>query len=189
MRARTAAAESLLFFFPRQSAFDTAGVYGQTQLGPDRPGQRASPWWALGVYLGIDERHHLGSELVGTPWAALLRQQSGESVLRKRRFGLIERGTGNTKEGCRLRLLHTLEADLAEHLVLHLHQVARIEEPIALEPGRPHSLRMPVQCTLLLEVLRFEIALGQGGVRGVLDVNTYTPQMYERQHQATGYIR
>jgi hypothetical protein len=34
---------------------------------------------------------------------------------------------------------------------------------------------MPVQRTLLFEVLRFEIALGQGGIRGVLDVRTYTP--------------
>jgi hypothetical protein len=167
MRATTAASESLLFFFPREGAFDTAGVDGQTQLAPYRAGQRASAGWVRGAHLGLDERHHLGGELVGTLRAALLRQQSGEPLLRKRRFGLIERGTGNTKESCGLGLLHALEADLTEHLVLHLHQIARIEEAFALEPGRPHSIRMPVQCTLLFEVLRFGIALGQGGVRGV----------------------
>jgi hypothetical protein len=35
---------------------------------------------------------------------------------------------------------------------------------------------MPVQRTLLFEMLRFGIALGQGGVLSVLGVNTYTPQ-------------
>lgn len=41
---------------------------------------------------------------------------------------------------------------------------------------------MPVQCALLLEVLRFGIALGQGGILSILVVKIYTPLARERQY-------
>jgi len=70
---------------------------------------------------------------------------------------------------------------LAQHLVLHLDQIAGIEEAIALEPRRADQLRMPVQGTLLLEVPGLGFALGQGGGPGGNDVSTYTPLYYRRQ--------
>jgi hypothetical protein len=42
---------------------------------------------------------------------------------------------------------------------------------------------MPVQCTLLFQVLRFAVAFGQGGVQEIGDVKSYTPSLGKCQHQ------
>lgn len=154
---------------------------GQTEFGLDRPGERPGARWASAGDLRLDERHHLGRELVGALRAARPRQQPGQPEVCERRFGLVEGGSREAKEGRGIGLRRTLVADLAEHLVLHLDQVARIEEAIGLEPRCPDPLRMPVHGILLLEALGFGIALGQGGGLGGSNVNIYTPLSCRRQ--------
>src|SRR6185312_29296 len=105
---------------------------------------------------------------------ALLGQQSGQSMLSEGLFGLVERRAGNTKQSGRFGLLHARGIDLAQHLVLHLGQIPSIEEAFGLEPRCPYAFRVPVQASLLLEELRFGVALGQSCIRGIYDVNTYT---------------
>src|SRR5450631_1915767 len=97
-------------------------------------------------------------------------------MLRKRRFGLVERRAGKTKKRGGIGLLRPLDADLTKHLVLHLDEVPCIEEAIRLKPGRADLLRVSVEGSAHLETFDFGIALGQKcGVQGLYIVNTYTP--------------
>ena len=133
----------------------------QAQFGLDRPREFSSTGRIFASQLYIDKRHHFWGKLVSTSGPPLLRKQAGEPMLRKSRLGLIEGGAGNTKERGSLCLLRPLDAHLTKHLVLHLDQVAGIEEPIGLKPGRTNLLRVSVEGPTDLETFDFGIALGQ----------------------------
>src|SRR5579871_6540417 len=97
-------------------------------------------------------------------------------MLRKRRLGLIERRAGNTKKRSGICLLRPLDADLTKHLVLHLDEVACIEEAIGLKPRRANLMRVSVEGSSHLETFDLGIALGQKyGIQGLYIVNRYTP--------------
>ncbi|HPO19531.1 MAG TPA: hypothetical protein PLO07_10100 [Rubrivivax sp.] len=53
--------------------------------------------------------------------------------------------------------------DLAQHLVLHLHEIARVEEGAALEVRGTHPLGVPVERTGLLQAICLGVAPGLGG--------------------------
>lgn len=165
----------LAFFFACQSAFDTAGVDRQAQSRLDGSSERARTRWALAAALRVDKCHHLAGELVGALRAALLRQQPGQSVLRERSFGLIEGGAREAEQGGGLGLVRAFDSDLAQHLVLHLHDIAGIEESMTLEQRGVNAFGMTVQGALPFEPLGFGIALGQGGVLSAECVIFYTP--------------
>ena len=166
---------ALAFFFPRQGAFDTAGMDRETEFGADRLSKRTGGRWMLVHHLRLDERHHLGGELVRAAGSAPLRQQPGKPLLREGRLGLVVGRTGEAKELGRLGLLCSLGAHVAQHLVFDLHEIAGIEEAVRLEPGRLHPLRVSVQRTLPVEELRFGVALGQRNYRAPEYVILYTP--------------
>ena len=165
----------LAFFFARQSAFDTAGVDRHAQRRADSSGEGAGSRWALAAHLRVDKCHHLGGELVGALRAALLGQQPGQSLLCERGFGLIEGGAREAEHGGGLGLACALDSYLAQHLVLHLHEIAGIEETMTLEQRSVNAFGMTVQGALPFEPLGFGIALGQGGVLGAEYVILYTP--------------
>jgi len=49
-------------------------------------------------------------------------------------------------------------ADLAQHLVLHLYEVKRVEEGAVLEPLGPHALGMQIERVVFLQALCLWIA-------------------------------
>ena len=61
---------------------------------------------------------------------AFLRDQPRQTALLKRRLRLIKRWPGNAKDGSRFGDRVTVFLHPAEHFVLHLQQIARIEKVI-----------------------------------------------------------
>lgn len=122
-------------FFPRQGAFDAARMDREAELGADRSCECAGSRWMFVRHLRLDERHDLGSELVRAAGPASLRQQASKTLLREGRLGLVVRRTREAKKRSGLGLLGSLDADLAQHLVLHLHKIPGVEEAFGLEPG------------------------------------------------------
>jgi len=64
---------------------------------------------------------------------------------------------------------------LAQHLVLHLDQVARIEEATGLKPSGAHPLWVGVEGAELLEALDLGVVLGHGWNRHEKYVILTTP--------------
>jgi len=85
------------------------------------------------------ESDHEVGELVGATGSGSLRDQARQAGAVVERLGLIEDGTGEPG-----RLSHRgdggpVDANAAEHLVLDLHQVARVEELAVEEQGVGHE--------------------------------------------------
>jgi hypothetical protein len=82
----------------------------------------------LGDPRGSHKRHHLGRQFVPAVRAPLARQQAGQARAAKGPLGLIKRRAGQTKgrRGAPDRLL--IDLHLAQHLVLDLDEIVRIEE-------------------------------------------------------------
>jgi len=111
----------------------------------------------------LDEGHHLGGELVGPLGSALPGEKAGEPGPGEGGLRLIEGRTRHPEERRGLGFGGAFAAHLAQHLVLHLHSIARIEEAAVLEPGGAHPLGVGIEGTELLQTLGLGIALGQGG--------------------------
>src|SRR4029077_5212492 len=91
----------------------------------------------------------------------------------------IEDGTGEPERLSRLGDGGPLDANAAKHLVLDLHQVARVEELAAEEQGVGHLLGVGVQDALLTERFAFGVrGLGHEDLRGTrVRVKLITPEM------------
>lgn len=142
----------------------------ETKRGSDLPGQRPCARRSPVALLRLDERHHLGRELVSALRSARLRQQAGEALLCKGRFRLVEGRTRDAKERRGRGFLDAIDTDVAKHFVLHLDQVARVEEAAGLEPRCANGLGMAVQGTLLPQTLGLGVALAQSGLLLDIDV-------------------
>jgi hypothetical protein len=96
-------------------------------------------------------------EFVRASGARALGDQAGQASTLVKPLGLVE---NRTREPERLNDLGDggpLHANAAEHLVLDLHQVARIEELAVLEHGVDHPLRLRVQGALLTQRFGFGV--------------------------------
>ena len=94
--------------------------------------------------------HEVG-ELVGLTRSGSLRDQARQAGAVIERLGLIEDGTGEPERLSNLGDRDPLDANSAKHLILDLHEVARVEELAAEEQGVGHLLGVGVQGTLLTE--------------------------------------
>ena len=148
-------------FFARERAFDRARMYREAECRFDLARKPPSAHRALALEALRDEGHHLGGELVRALGPALSRKKAAQARPGEGCFGLIEGGTRHPEERRGLGLGGALPAHLAQHLVLHLHRIARVEESAALEPGGAHPLRVGIEGAELLQTLGFGIALGQ----------------------------
>jgi hypothetical protein len=87
-------------------------------------------------------------EFVGTSGARALRDQAGQASAAVERFGLVENGAREPERRNDLGDGGPFHANAAEHLILDLHQVARVEELAAPEHGIDHTLGVGVQGAL-----------------------------------------
>src|SRR4051794_20650352 len=92
---------------------------------------------------------------------------------------LVEDGTGEPERPSDLGDGGPLNANAAKHLVLDLHQVARVEELAAEEQGVGHLPGVGIQDTLLTERSAFGVqGLGHEGLQETrVGVNLITPEM------------
>jgi hypothetical protein len=87
------------------------------------------------------------------PW--LLGHQAHQTLFVEALLGGIERRPGQTEIRGRTAYRLTLHADPAQHFVLELHQVLRIEELMAREQLIPHLLRVAVETAVLAQDCAF----------------------------------
>jgi len=106
-------------------------------------------------------------EFVGASGARALRDQAGQASAVVERLGLVENGTREPERVHDLGDGGPLHTNAAEHLILDLHQVARVEELAAQEHGVGHSLGVGVQGALLTQRFGFGVqGLGHEDLRG-----------------------
>ncbi len=135
----------LAFFFPRQCALDTAGMYRETELALDNAGKFARMQCGIRGTTLFDEGHDLGGKLVGALGSASVWQQPGDPRPGKRGFGLIERGARYPIHLGSLDLACALVCDLSQHLVLDLHEIGWVEEAAGLEVRGTYALGVAVE--------------------------------------------
>lgn len=136
---------SLAFFFPRDGAFDTAGVDTDTQFLADHIGQISGPDRPAFVLISSDKIQQVLVQLVRALRSTLARHQACEPTFVEGRFGLIESGPRYAKQRGRIGFAGTLCMYQPKHLVLDLDPVARVEEGIERKPRRENPLRLPVE--------------------------------------------
>ena len=88
------------------------------------------------------------------------RQQARHAVAFEGRLGLVIGRPRHTEQGGRLGLGGAIQASVAKHLVLDLHEVVGIEEARWVEPRRPHCLRPGVQGAELAQPIELRLVLG-----------------------------
>ena len=76
----------------------------------------------------LDEVHHLTAELVSAARTALCGQEAGQSTLAEGCLRLIERRAGEAERAGHSRDRGTVHLDPADHLVLDLQEIPRVEE-------------------------------------------------------------
>jgi hypothetical protein len=81
----------------------------------------------------LEELHDLRAQFVRAPGSGLLRQQPAESSKLEGRLCLIERRTREAERRGALGDRPRIDPNAPEHLVLDLHEIARVEEVGALE--------------------------------------------------------
>jgi hypothetical protein len=111
--------------------------------------------------------HEVG-ELVGLTRSRSLRDQARQAGAMIKRLGLIEDGAGEPERLSNLADRSALDANAAKHLVLDLHQIARVEELAVVEQGGGHLLGVGVQDALLTERFTLRVqGLGHEDLRGL----------------------
>ena len=96
------------------------------------------------LYSLEQDGHRFVVELVGPLWSALARQQPWQALALEQLLSDIEDRAGQTKGLGRLHHCTTLLLDAAQHLVLDLHQIVRIEECAVAKERIGHSLGVRV---------------------------------------------
>src|SRR5471032_451896 len=156
-------AHSSAFFFAGNRPFDAAWVDADSQFGSDLFGQCPRLDRAVGPHPPFDKRHQVGVELMRAFRAALFGQEARQTVTRKGCLGLIERWTGHSEQCGGLRLGRAAGTGVAQHLVLHLHQVVRIEEVPRSKPCRVYVLGMRIERAKFGKAFMLGIWLGHDG--------------------------
>lgn len=152
-------------FFPRQGAFDAAGMDAQPELRLDNLSQPARARGALLLEVGLDEGHYPSVEFVPAFGTPLARQQPCQTLAGIGGLRLIVGGARDTEQGRGMGLGGALYPYQAQHLVFDLHQVAGVEERIGQEGGVLYPLGMRVEGTERFEADRFGIVVCQSHSR------------------------
>ena len=122
-----------MFFLPQQLALDAARMHLKLEPFPDGLGQLLRGQGRIAGSLLRNELHNLGGQLVAALRAAFVRKQAEESVLLKGCLRLIKRWPRKPAGVRRLADGVFVDLNLAQHLVLDLHQVVGIEEVAAVK--------------------------------------------------------
>ena len=133
-----------LFFVCAPGAFDAARMNHEAEVLPNQlQERRGSEQWVAKPVLEQEFDHEVG-ELVGLTRSGSLRDQARQAGAVIERLSLIEDGTGEPERQSNLGDRGSLDANTAKHLVLDLHEVARVEELAAEEQGVGHLLGVGV---------------------------------------------
>ncbi len=157
--SRTLLPDEPLFSSALQGAFDAAGMDDQVEVLSNQLREREGSK-QRGAELMLEQKvgNELG-ELVGTAGAGSLGDQAWQAGAVEERLGLIEDGTGEPERLRHLSDSDPLDTNAANHFVLDLHEVARVEEFAPEEQGGGHLLGVGVQDALLTK----RLALGVKG--------------------------
>src|SRR5271157_1041741 len=127
-------------FFSGDRSFDRPGVDIEVELLPNQPRELACSHGLARNELLLDERQGLPPKLVRAARTALLRRQSSNA-------GAVETGLGLVVRRPRHAVLlgggayrRVFDRDTAQHLVLNLDDVVRIEELVVLKLRIAHLL-------------------------------------------------
>src|SRR5664279_3888494 len=138
-------------------SFHRAGMHVHPEPVGDR-GRQLRPARHRVTRTGLPgERHHLVGELVGPPRPGPGGDQTRQTGRVHRGRGLIERRPGEPERGRRAAHRLPVHPDLAHHLVLHLHQVPRVEELRRGERGVTDLVRSRVQTPLRPQRLHLRV--------------------------------
>jgi hypothetical protein len=133
---------SRVFFAPGQSSVERAGMNRDSKMASDRLRRSFAPADILPAVPTLDEVENFLGALVVAPRSARARQQSGNAFLLERLIGDIEGLPADAKRFGHLADRAPLDAVAAQHFVLDLHTVARIEEVVLADEGLvAHVLR------------------------------------------------
>src|SRR5947209_4145760 len=138
-------------FFSSDSALDRPGVDVEVELLPNQLCEFARSHGLPRDELLLDECQCLAPKLVGAMGTALLRHQPGKAGFVKAGLGLVVRRSRHPVflgDGADRRVV---DRDTAQHLVLDLNDVVRIEELVLVKLRIPNIFRDWVQRPLLAE--------------------------------------
>lgn len=151
---------------PQQLALDAARVHLNLEPLADGLGQLLGSQGSICGSLLSNELHNLAGQLVAALRAAFERNQAEESFLLKGRLRLIKRWARKS-EGIRgLADGSFVEVNLAQHLVLDLHEIFGIEEVAVLEQRTGDRFWMRVESAVTAERLAFGPGIGWRWWRG-----------------------
>jgi hypothetical protein len=140
----------------------------QVELLSEQLGERGGPQPRVAELVLEQELDDGVREFVGTSGARALGDQAGQASAVVERLGLVENGTREPERRNDLSDGSPFHANAAEHLILDLHQVARVEEVAAQEHGVDHPLRVGVQGALLTQRFGFGVQRsGHEDLRGI----------------------
>jgi hypothetical protein len=140
-----------VFFPPRQRAFDASPVHAQPPLLPQLLCKSGSTEIEIFRLLFLKELHDLRTQLVCPSGTSFLRQQPHKTVLLKRALRFIKRRPGETELGGSLGNAPSLYRHLAQHLVLHLHQIVGVEEIVCAEQIVADAPRARIEAAMLTQ--------------------------------------
>jgi hypothetical protein len=148
-------------FLPQQPALDAARMYLNLESLADGLGQLLCGQGSICNLLLSYELHNLAGQLVAALRTPLERKQAKESALLKGCLRLIERRAGKPEGARGFADGAFVDVDMAQHLVLDLHQVVGIEEVAVLEQRIGDGFRMWVESAVTAKRLAFGFGIGR----------------------------
>ena len=112
---------------------------------------------------GVDRLEDFVGELVPSVRAALPGQKTGQPLAPEGGLGLVEGGSGDPKSGTCAGHRMPVHVDAADHLVLHLGEIAGIEERIGLKGRVCDLLGVGVQGSVFAQGLDLLVVGGRVG--------------------------
>ena len=179
----------LAFFWAGEGAFDTAGMHRETESRGDLVRQGPGGNGAVGAPTLVDQRHDRGRQFVRTFRAPRFGQQSGQALVGERGLGLVVGRTRQPKQRGGLGFGGPRESRVAQHLVLDLEQIARIEEVARLEPGGPNGSGTGVEQAGSTQAFGLGIGLGHGRPHAGGDTLLHRPLGKGCQEKLISYDR
>src|ERR1700722_1186536 len=115
-------------FFYTERALDRSGMHIEAELASDQVRQFARPDGFAGAHLSLEKGQDLALDLVWSPRPAFPGHQADDACTLEVGLGLIEGWSGYAIFVGHLGHRHFVDGHATQHLVLHLYDVARIEE-------------------------------------------------------------
>ena len=156
-------AQSSFFSLLPEPPLDAARMNPHTEVVLDLLHQFLGRQRRRGASRLDQELHDIGGQIVGPPRCSFPRGQAGQAPSLEGGLGLIEGRAGETEGGRCLTHRLVFDPRLAQHLVLHLQQVPRVEEIAVLEQGVGDALGPGIQRALLVQGLPLASGLWRVG--------------------------